>query len=443
MNSLNLALQLDNALIKMKKLILTAIFILLGGNLIAQNRDLDFYIEQAKINSPLLNKNNNENKIVELDLQQVKSILSKPEISLEASVLFAPIVSHDNNSNKFKWTSDGADEYTGFDLASTDGGQYQAFIALKQPLFNSIKYQAYSEHADILSRENENATALTSHEIEQVVGYQFILCLKSYLQAQNSLQLTSDLKKQLLVMRKLVETGVYKQTDLMLLELESQNYELEYQSFLFEYKSNLYDLNLICGVNDTLLIGIKELNLRLNNELSSPSLFLVSYKLDSLNIRSEQKISELKYKPEINLFANAGLNAVYLPSVDRIGFSTGLNVSWNIFDGNQKKIQREKSFINLQSIEFDKNYFLNQNSINKNKILDQFEALDLQILLIDEQLAKYEEIFNVYIKELSQGLVSVMDFNVLLKDLAGKRQQRLNLKMDKQMLISLYNYWNY
>jgi hypothetical protein len=110
----------------MKTFILQMLLLFLPGILNAQNRDLNFYLGQAKINSPLINKNKNENKIVALDLRQVKSILSKPEINLEANVLFAPIVSHDNNSNHLEWTSNGANNYSGYDLASTDGGQFQA-----------------------------------------------------------------------------------------------------------------------------------------------------------------------------------------------------------------------------------------------------------------------------------------------------------------------------
>ena len=35
---------------------------------------------------------------------------------------FAPIISHDTNTNRFEWVSAGATNYTGYDLALTDGG---------------------------------------------------------------------------------------------------------------------------------------------------------------------------------------------------------------------------------------------------------------------------------------------------------------------------------
>jgi len=172
-------------------------------------------------------------------------------------------------------------------------------------------------------------------------------------------------------------------------------------------------------------------------------IFLISYKLDSLNIIAEQSINELKYKPQVNLFADAGLNAVYLPSFNRLGFSTGIAFSWNIFDGNQREIQREKSTIDLQTIEFEKKNFITQNDIYKNKILNQISTLDQRLKIIEEQIDQYDQLYNAYRKELSQGEVSVIDFKNLLKDIVAKKQESLLLKMEKQMLINSFNYWNY
>ena len=171
--------------------------------------------------------------------------------------------------------------------------------------------------------------------------------------------------------------------------------------------------------------------------------FQLLIKLDSLNIIADQAIYELKYKPQLDLFANAGLNAVYVPAFNRLGFSTGLTLTWNIFDGRQRDIQREKSIINLQTIEFEKKNFLTQNDINKNKIINQINVLNQRIIFNEQQTDQYNKLYNAYTKELSQGEASVMDFKNLLKDIAAKNQESLLLKMEKQFLINSYNYLNY
>jgi len=443
MNSIVLQSIQNFRILEMKTFILTVLILFLPGILRAQYRNLDFYLEQAKINSPLINENKNENKISELDLKQIKSILSKPEVNLESYVLFAPIVTHDNNSNRFEWVSADVNNYTGYDLAVTDGGQYQAFVSVKQPLLTGSKYRSYSNKADISRQINDNRIALTIHELEQLVSHQYILCLKSRMQIENSLSLLKEIEEQLLIMQKLVESAIYKQTDLMLLQIEYQNYKGEYKMFQTEYKNNLSDLNLICGINDTNLVDIQEINFQLKPDIITHSQFLISYKLDSLNIMAEQTINELKYKPQLDLYANAGLNSVYQPSFNRLGFSTGITLSLNIFDGNQRKIQREKSSINIQTLDFEKKNFVTQNDIYKNKILSQINSLNQRVDIVEEQINQYDKLLNVYSKELSQGEVSVMDFKNLLKDIAAKKQENLLLKMEKQALINSYNYWNY
>lgn len=409
----------------------------------AQQKDLNFYLEQAKINSPLINKSKNENKVVTLDLQQIRSILSKPEINLVSGILFAPIVSHDNNSNRFEWVSNGATNYTGYDMALTDGGQYQASVSLKQPLLAGSKYQTYSNKAGISSQINNNNIELTIHELEQVVGYQYLLCIKSKKQTDNSLLLLNELDGQVEIMQKLVKNAIYKQTDLMLLQIEVQNYMAECKMYQSEYMTNLYDLNLICGINDTTKVDLPDMNLILNREKVISSKFSIAYKLDSLNIIADQAINELKYKPQLDLFANAGLNAVYMPAFNRLGFSTGLTLSWNIFDGRQRDIQRAKSNVNLQILEFEKKDFLTRNEIGKNNILNQILTLDQRIILNEQQMDNYNKLYNVYSIELSQGEASVMDFKNLLKDIAAKKQESLLLEMEKQYLINSYNYLNY
>jgi len=427
----------------MKSLNLIILFLVICGSLAAQQLDLNHFLDEAKANSPLINKNRNEIKLADLDLFQIRAILTKPEINIESGIMLAPVISHNNNSNRFQLVSDEPGSYSGYDLASTDGGQYNAMVTVKQPLFTGTRYRSYSNKADILRRINENNISLTVHETEQVVTYQYILCMKSKTDLVNYSFLLKNLEGQLQIMHKLVENGIYKQTDLLLLQIEYQNYEVIYKSFQDEYKTNIFDLYLLCGINDTSLTDIQEIDLKLKSDDRSYSQFLTSFRLDSLSLLAGLEIDELKYKPEVSLFADAGLNAVYIPTLNRLGFSTGLSFQWNIFDGNQRKIQRDKYDIMLRTIEFEKTIFINQNNINKNKILSQINSLDQRLKIIGNQIDEYNRLSEVYMKELSQGEISVMDFKNLLKDITAKKQECLLMKIDKLVLINSYNYWNY
>ncbi len=427
----------------MKLLFLYLSILLYSIALNAQIRDLDYYLEQAKINSPLINKSLNDNDIVSLDLKQVKSVLYKPEINMEGYVLFAPIVSHDNGSNQFEWVSKGANDYTGYDLASTDGGQYQAGISIRQPLFNASVFQAYSNKASISQEINNNTIDLTEHELEQLVSYQYILCLKAKIQTQNILLLLNQIDEQSVVMQKLVENALYKQTDLMLLQIELRNYEAYYLNSQAEYKSNLYDLNLICGINDTTMVDIKENYFEFNPSIATRSKFLTAYKLDSLSLLADQFIFQQKYKPQLSWFTSAGLNAIYLPKLDRLGFNTGITFSWTIYDGRQRNIEQQKTTVNLNTLEFEKQKFITETDIQKQKMINQIQSIEERKIVATEQINQYELLLNAYQEKLQVGEISVMDLKILFRDMSVKKQELLLLEMERQTLINSYNYWNY
>ncbi|MDM8160078.1 TolC family protein [Labilibaculum sp. K2S] len=409
----------------------------------AQTRNLNYYLDQAKRNSPLIHKSRNESLLLDLDLKQVRAVLRQPEISIESNVLLAPIISHDNNSSHLQLISNGSENYNGYDLSSTDGGQYQAGISIKQPINSRFKIQSYSKNTDINKRINENNIDLTIHELEFLIGSQYLLCLKAKQQVQNSLALENQIGEQVSVMQHLVETAVYKQSNLMLLQIEQSNFEADRKMFQSEYKNDLYDLNLLCGIQDTSNVDIQDVSLVLESNMKGEQKFLKSYRLDSLNILSEQQIYNLRYKPQFYFYANAGLNAVYQPSFDRLGFSAGLSLSWTIFDGHQSRLQERKTEVNLNTIEFEKNNVISHADIRKCKIMAQIESLEQRVNVISQQLEKYDILVDTYNNELSIGEMSIMDLKNLLRDVAVKRNEMVTFTMERQALINTYNYWNY
>lgn len=427
----------------MKKITLSLWLLFSAWLLNAQSRDLNYYLEQAKANSPLIHQSINDNKMVALDLKQVKAVLSRPVINLEGNVLFAPIVSHNNNSNRLEWISKGANNYSGYELALTDGGQYQALAALKQRLMANSELNANTHKADINTKINDNNIALTIHDLEQLVSYQYILCLKAASQTQNTHLLLLQVNEQLSILEQLVKNALYKQTDLLLLQIEKNNLAGSLNSYRAEYESNLHDLNLISGINDTTVVNLEKTLFKLTPDKIDYSNFLISYELDSSMISAEQSLYDQSYKPKLYLFANAGLNAVYRPAFNRLGFSTGITLSWTLFDGRQRRIQQQKTWISLNTNEFNKQNFITQTTLHQNKILNQIRSLQQRESITSIQIEQYNQLIESYNKELSRGNVSIMDLKNLLKEMAAKKQELVLLEMEQQSLISSYNYWNY
>jgi len=410
-----------------------------------QHHSLDFYLEQAKTNSTFIHQNQNKKQLVQLDMEQIRKIYSRPEVTLDANVLFAPIISRDQDPAQFKLVAKDGDfnTYRGFDLAATDGGQYQGVVSVSQGLFNGRKIETYNARAKIQRQILDNNIQLTEHELENAVRHQYLLSLKSKRQADNNLELMREADTEIKIMKELVQNAVYKQSDLKLLEIARQNYEQAYETYRAEYHDNIYNLNLMCGVNEGADVEIDPVEFSLNSEVVNNSMFLTSFYFDSLAILADRRISELKYHPQVNLFANAGLNAVYLPSFNRFGFSSGLTFSLTLFDGHQRKTEYKKSQINLENIQFNKRQTKIRNEVQRNFILEKLNSLDKRISLADDQIEQYDQLLILYKSQLATGNISVMDYSYLLKDISQKKQERMLFEMEKQMVINAYNYWNY
>ncbi len=404
---------------------------------------LAFYLDASKQNSPLINDNRNLSKANQLEAERLKAFYTKPQIGLTANYLFSPIITSNNGSIGIGLNSKGADKYLGYDLGATNGGQYQVMVNIAKPLFNEGRYKTVNEQLMVGSQIYENNSKLTAHDLEKIITDQYILCLQDNKQIQYAESMTKLLSEQQPILKKLVESSIYKQSDLILFEIEYQNFLGQLSVFKANFKRDLMDLNILCGINDTTIVELKNEDLSLNKNIENP-LFLEKFRLDSLNLLVQQKIFELKYKPQVSLFANSGLNAVYLLNIpSRVGFSAGLSFSYNFFDGNQKAINKSKTDVLLKSISFYRNNFVNQNTIRKTKILNELQSFTERTTIAEQQLKDYQFLLNAFKKEIISGQMSIINYITTLKNMEMIQRDFTLLSSQKQSLINAYNYWNW
>jgi outer membrane protein TolC len=427
----------------MKKYALILCILLSFAKAIEAQTDLNYFINAAKQNSPLILDNKNQSKANQLEAQRLKAFYTKPQIGITANYLFSPIINLDNNTTKFEPNSSGADKYVGYDFAASNGGTYQALLNVTQPLFNSERYKTYADQLNVTTKINENNVKLTEHDIEKIITDQYILCLQDSKQADYAETMMKLLEEQKVVIQKLVENSIYKQSDLILFNIEYQNFIGQTTAFKANYRRDLMDLNVLCGINDTTLVKLNVVDLPVNGNVTE-SLFAEKYRLDSMNLISAQKSFELKYKPQLNAFANTGLNAVYAPTIpNRFGLSGGISFTYNLFDGGQKNITRNKTDLLLKSVSSYRENFNKQNSVRKTKILNELQSYTSRISIAENQLKEYQSLLNSYKKEIVSGQLSVINYITTLKNMALLQRDYSLLFSQKQSLINAYNYWNW
>ena len=407
-------------------------------------QDLSYYIDKAKINSPLIQDNRNQSEAAHLEADRLKAFYTKAQISLTAIYSFDPIISRDNGQSKLDLNPSGsAENYSGYDLAASNGGVYQGLLNINQPMFNGIRYETAAEQVLIGAQINQNNIQLAAHDLEKFITDQYILCLQDYRQTVYLENLVRIISEQKNMVSKLVENGIAKQSDLSLLNIEQKTQQTALSTFRATYRRDLMDLRVLCGISDTTFQVLNNIDLQLQEDVAK-SRFTERYRLDSLNLVAAQKMFELKYKPLVSLFANTGLNAVYAPTIpNRLGIGAGVNFTLNLTDGKQRGTTQQRTAVLMRTTKLYKDFFYNQNSVRKNRILTELKSIGERVTLTEDQLKEYQKLLELYKQELSRGQISVINYITTLKTMALTQRDFVILKTNRELLVNLYNYWNW
>lgn len=409
----------------------------------AQNT-LPDYIRIAQANSPLIKDNQNQSAAARVEIQRIKAVFTQPRIGLDGNYQFAPVLSQDNHKTQPELNPANAPgKYIGYDYSLTNGGLYQGLIGISQPLFGDAKYKTAAREAEISIQVNDNNIRLATHDIGKWVTDQYILCLQAYKQITYQAKIIDLLRQQKDLITRLINTGIYKLSDLTLLDIEIQTQNIALNRYQSDYRNDLLDLNILCGVEDTSYHTLPEPDLRLN-ETPAGSAFSEKYHLDSLSLLGRQQVFELQYKPQVSAFANAGLNALNLSTLPRrFGIGAGISFTMNLYDGHQRRLNQQKTDILLRTAGDYQQQFLTRNAVRKARLLSALQSLRERMALTTAQLAEYDKLLAYYKEELAKGQLSVINYITILKSLISLKNDYTTMERDQQLLINTYNYWNW
>jgi outer membrane protein TolC len=422
---------------KRNKIFLLFLSLLLCPLLTAQN-DLQFYLTSAVRNNPSLKESQNNIRVKNLDKSLNEAEHMYPQISLTANYLFVPYFNNDKIV-----TANPDPNAIGYDASVTNGGLYSAQVNVTKNLFNGGVVDAFNNQADLQIKSNEFNYQLTKHNLEKDVIDQYINCWQAQELFILSTSTADTLKQQLGITKNLMRKGLVKQSDYLLLKIEFETQELAALQALASFKSAIYQLNVLAGIQDTANVVLDTIKLN-KTVISGPSKFFNQYENDSLLILSQQDVFETKYYPQLNLFFNAGLNAVDLNDIQRkFGLSAGFNFSLPIYDGSQKSITRQQSQINLNTIVSNRK---NQETLLKNKIKEsssQVEYYVSSLQSITSQLEDYNKIIILLNSELMHGQLSMVDYITIIKNYFDLKKNEISSSAAYQLAVNQFNYWNW
>ncbi|MFA7135406.1 MAG: TolC family protein [Bacteroidales bacterium] len=407
------------------------------------NKTLEYYIEYAKENSPLINDYKNQYKVSEYEAQRLKAFYTQSKLDVNGNLLFVPIVSKDNGNTRFQLTPQNAVDYYGYDQG-VSSGNLQAGLIWTQPLFAGSSYKAAHQQASVARDISLNNIQLQGHELQRLVTDQYILCLLDKQKIAFADSILLILNEQENVIQKLTQSAIMKQSDYNLIKIEKAGYKESKRNYEQSYQTHLLDLNILCGIKDTSIITLEEIKLDLNT-LTDNSRFLEKYRLDSLNLIARQTVSEIQYKPRINLFVDGGLRTSQYNSTafNHFGMSAGITFAWTLFDGRQRKITRNQTNVELNTVSFYRENFIVQNNLRKRQYLSELKGYDDRSNIMQQQLTSYIQVLADYNREIQKGQLSVINYITVLKNRTQVAENYYLLRANRLLLINAYNYYNW
>jgi outer membrane protein TolC len=400
---------------------------------------LDYYIQKAYNNNPVIKENTNNIKINATEKQLIEAQYSSPQVSLTSNYLFTPFF----NSEGKIINNVPSPQAIGYDDAITNGGLYSILLNLDKNIFNQKTVEAYQKEFDVSTQKINFDITSTKHQIDKDITTQYLKCLQQLKLYSINEEIIKIIDDELTIMRSLVENGMIKQSDYIQLKIEADNQRINSKQILSDYYRELLQLNNLCGIADTTFRSLNTISLTFEN-IKSESNFFRQYSLDSLRLYATREAFEAKYNPVLNVFVNAGLNAVALDNIQRrFGMSAGFNLSWVLMDGDQKSLNRQKTELSLMNIDIYKTNYLTGRENQLSIAAKQIELNRNMLAGIRSQLAIYKDLLEVLRLQLSNGQLSVVDYLVTLRNYIELQKTEITAEINEQLSINEYNYWNW
>lgn len=393
----------------------------------AQLRSLDDYLKAAKANSPLLSNYRNK-----LDSNHMESLLvkasSRPQVLANGQLAIYPSI------NGY-----------GYDQAITNGGNYSALVSVSQPLLNGKKIQPQYHQIDLQAEMLSNSHRIDSLDIERNITSQYLVAFGDWQQWQSNQEVFKLLESQQNILKQLTTHGIYKQTDYLNYLTALQSQEVSVYQLELQYKNDLSLLNYLSGIEDTTMVRLADPAIIPRGSFSGDSsIFLQSYRIDSLQIINREALLNNLYKPSLSWFADAGWQTSILKqSYHYFGTGFGLNFSVPIYDGKQRTLKQRQLMLaeenRRRAYDFDHKQFNQRLAMLIQELKGTHELIDK----ITERLKTIRLLVDANRKLLNTGDVRITDYMLALNNYLTLKSNLNQQKINQNQIINQLNYWKH
>jgi outer membrane protein TolC len=402
------------------------IFFFSGLTLIAYNQvhNLEFYLNEGIRNSPLLNDYRNQVNSAVADSLIVRAA-KKPFIEARSQLLYSPYYHN-----------------FGYDEVVTDGGIYTAVVGVTQNIFNKKELTNKFNMLDIQKKLVNNSSLISTNELNKLITELYLTAYSACNDLNFNKMFLQLARKENEIVKQFVKNGVYKQTDYLALLVETQSQEIIVKQLESQYKKDLSTLNELCGINDPGLYELVEPELKIKGTPDiSKSPALLHYQIDSIRIENEKATIDVRYKPKINWFADAGfLSSNPWNFYKHFGYSAGISLNIPIYDGKQRGIEKQK-------LEFDQNTRQTYENTYRKQYFQQIQQLSIEFKALIElaenteaQLKTSDQLVNALKEQLEAGIIQMTEYISAVKNYKTINRNINLINVQKLQVINEMNF---
>ncbi|WP_347159152.1 TolC family protein [Pontibacter chitinilyticus] len=388
-----------------------------------QTHDLDYYLTAGLQHSPLLLDYQNQQRSNLIDSLQVYASY-KPQLSASATATEAPLGRH-----------------FGYDEAITDGGNYTGVVSITKDLLYGRNRAVQLQNLRLLNQSLAAQRQMEVQDLKRTITAQYITTYADFRQMQFNRQVLDILQDEQPALQKLVQNGVYLQTDYLNLNINIKAQAIAYRQASIQYQFDLNGLRILCGIVDTAAVTLAPPALQVQNLVSvdlTPT--LQKYRLDSLQLAVNKRLIDLNYRYKLSAFADAGVMATTPQSMPQhLGTSFGLNFSVPLYDGGQRRLEYQKLSIAEQTRAQYRDFYLRQYRMQQQQLLQQLAATSQLLQDIQEQLASQQKLLDMYKVEIAAGLVRFTDFILVITAYAETQNNLVQAEIGRFQIVNEYN----
>jgi hypothetical protein len=398
------------------------------------------YVDSARVNNPQMIQLRKQIGILELGKKSIRAIYKAPKGYLSSEVDITPYF---NNNGNVITTNPSPNAY-GYDVAISNGGLYSALMNVDVPIFakkttaNALNWQEVQINALKIKLNNSDFA------LKQQVANLYYNALSAQLAYQTQKESVKLLNHEVNLLQVLTRKGLYKIVDFELLKTSLASDSIRLKNLAVSYRLQLMQLKSFCGINDSTLNMLQMRNLTMSTAKEKTSAFLLPYKNDSLSAIAENRLFNNRYEPSVTFFSNAGLNASAIPGIQHyLGLGVGLRLTYTLFDGKQKQVNKEQSLMRIDQSSKLKKLKSKDIQLKRKELLKAIAEAKQNLQQQGNLKIEYKNLISLYKAEVQKGQVSITAFLMALRNYNDMKLSYGLQQISLNKLINQYNYWNH